>query len=43
MSALSLRERAGEWIESSPVQYFIISLIVINAVILGMQTSPELM
>ncbi len=43
MSPLSLRERAGEWIESRPVQYFIIGLIVINAVILGMQTSPSIM
>jgi voltage-gated sodium channel len=43
MSQLSLRERAGEWIESTPVQSFIITLIVINAVILGMQTSSSLM
>ncbi len=43
MSALSLRERAGEWIESQSVQYFIIGLIVINAVILGLQTSPSMM
>ena len=42
MSPLSLRERAGQWIESSPVQKFIIGLIVINAVILGLQTSPAL-
>jgi len=42
MSALSLRERAGKWIESRPVQNFIITLIVLNAVILGMQTSPEM-
>ena len=40
---MSLRERAGQWIESSPVQKFIIGLIVINAVILGLQTSPAMM
>ena len=43
MSALSLRERAGEWIESRPVQNFIIALIVINAVILGLQTDTAVM
>lgn len=43
MSALSLRERAGEWIESHPVQYFIITLIILNAAILGMETSPAIM
>ncbi|MDH5785689.1 MAG: ion transporter [Chromatiales bacterium] len=42
MSSRSLRERAGQWIESTAVQKFIIVLIVINAVILGMQTSPSL-
>ena len=43
MSALSLRERAGEWIESRPVQNFIIVLIVINAGILGLQTDAGVM
>lgn len=43
MSVLSLRERAGNWVESRPVQNFVIALIVINAVILGMQTSGSLM
>ncbi len=43
MSALSSRERAGQWVESRPVQNFIIGLIVINAVILGMQTSSGMM
>jgi voltage-gated sodium channel len=43
MSDLSLRERAGEWIESSSVQYFIIGLIIINAIILGMETSSLMM
>jgi len=43
MSEASLRERAGAWIESSRVQYFIIALILINAAILGMETSPLIM
>ena len=42
MSELSLRERAGQWVESRPVQNFIIALIIINAAILGMQASPRL-
>jgi len=36
----SLRQRAGVWIESKPVQHFIVSLIVINAVVLGLETAP---
>ncbi|HEY9148773.1 MAG TPA: ion transporter, partial [Gammaproteobacteria bacterium] len=43
MSTATLRTRAGEWIESGPVQGFIITLIVINAIILGLQTSTEMM
>ncbi len=43
MSEASLRQRAGEWIESSKVQYFIITLILINAAILGMETSSSVM
>lgn len=39
----SIRQRAGEWVESAPVQRIIIGLIVLNAVILGMETSPSLM
>ena len=37
------RERIGAWIESNPVQRFIITLIVINAVTLGLETSQSLM
>jgi len=40
---LSLRARLGDWIESPPVQRVIIGLIVLNAVTLGMETSPALM
>ena len=39
---ISLRTRAGQWVESKPVQYVIITLIVINAITLGMATSPGL-
>lgn len=44
MSAIAAQEsivaRAGAWVESAPVQKFITALIIINAVILGMETSP---
>ena len=39
----SLRQTLGAWVESSWVQNFIIGLIVINAIILGMETSPTIM
>lgn len=38
-----MREKAANWIESTPIQGFIITLIVINAIILGMETAPQLM
>lgn len=34
--------RVGAWVESAPVQKFITALIIINAVILGMETSPSI-
>jgi voltage-gated sodium channel len=37
------RARAGRWIESGPVQRFIIVLILVNAAILGLETNPEVM
>lgn len=44
MSATTAQEsfvvRAGAWVESAPVQKFITALIIINAIILGMETSP---
>jgi voltage-gated sodium channel len=43
MSASSLRERAGLWIESDRVQHIIIALIIINAVTLGLETSSRVM
>ena len=38
-----MKEKIQAFVESSAIQRFIISLIVINAVILGMETSKPLM
>jgi voltage-gated sodium channel len=38
-----MRSQLGHWIESKPVQAFIVFLIVINAVILGLETAPAMM
>lgn len=35
--------RAGTWVESTPVQWFITILIVVNAIILGLETSATVM
>lgn len=43
MSELSFRTRLGDWVESTGVQRFIIVVILLNAVVLGMETSPALM
>lgn len=37
-----LRDRVAAWVESPAVQRFVIGVIVVNAAILGMDTSPEL-
>ena len=37
------RGRLIGWIESPPIQHFLISVIVLNAVVLGLETSPALM
>ena len=39
-SSVGLKRKVGEWVESRPIQNFIIILIVINAITLGMETSP---
>ena len=39
----SVRVRLGEWVESPNVQYTIIGLILVNAVILGLETSGDIM
>jgi voltage-gated sodium channel len=43
VSLAALRHRLGIWIESSRVQYTIIALILVNAVTLGLETSPRAM
>ena len=40
---MNVRERVGAWIESGPIQRIIIALIVVNAVTLGLETSPTAM
>ena len=42
-SAVLSRSRIKQWVESSRIQYFIITLIVVNAIILGLETSPGVM
>lgn len=37
-----MRERLAVWIESAPIQRFIITLIVINAIALGLETSTAI-
>ncbi len=39
----SLRERVRDWVEQPRVQYSVMVLIVINAIILGLETSPQAM
>ncbi|MBW6476669.1 MAG: ion transporter [Chromatiales bacterium] len=39
----SLRSRLGLWIESTRIQYSIIALIIVNAITLGLETSPRVM
>ncbi|ABV95226.1 voltage-gated sodium channel [Dinoroseobacter shibae DFL 12 = DSM 16493] len=38
-----LRARLADWIESPRIRNFIITVIIVNAVLLGMETSPALM
>lgn len=38
-----LRERIAAWLEQPPVQHALITLILLNAVILGLETSPTVM
>jgi voltage-gated sodium channel len=37
------RQRLGSWVESTAVERFVVAVILINAVVLGMETSPALM
>ena len=36
-----LRDAIRRWVESPPIQHGIMSLIVINAIILGLETVPS--
>lgn len=40
--AAGWRRRLGEWVLSTPAQAFVLVVIVLNAVVLGLQTSPEI-
>tara|TARA_R110002072_G_scaffold136124_2_gene278153 strand:+ start:126375 stop:127187 length:813 start_codon:yes stop_codon:yes gene_type:complete len=40
---LSFRQRVAQWIESSPIQNFIIGVIIFNAITLGLETSTTVM
>ncbi len=42
-SKLDFRQRARCWVENGRVQNFIIALILVNAVLLGLETSPAAM
>lgn len=37
------RTRLGEWVESTAIQRFVIIVIIVNAVVLGLETSPPVM
>ena len=37
------RQRLGSWVESTSVERFVLVVILLNAVVLGMETSPALM
>jgi voltage-gated sodium channel len=39
----SLRQRIGQFVASRQIQHLILTLIVINAVVLGLETSPSVM
>ena len=40
---MNTRQRVGAWVESSSTQRIIITVIVLNAIVLGLETSPRLM
>ena len=43
VGTVNMRERLGRWVEGRAVSNFIISVIVFNAALLGMETAPALM
>ena len=38
-----IKVRLGHWVESEPIQHIIVALILVNAVTLGLETSPQAM
>ncbi len=40
---MTRRQRLANWLESPPIQNAIIGVIIFNAILLGMETSPDLM
>ncbi len=42
-NAVLSRPQIAEWVETPPIQYFIVGLIVINAIVLGLETSADIM
>ncbi|MCB1873856.1 MAG: ion transporter [Gammaproteobacteria bacterium] len=43
ISAALSRQRIAHWVETPPVQYYIVGLILINAIVLGLETSSDVM
>lgn len=37
------RQHIAHWVETPPVQYYIVGLILINAIVLGLETSADIM
>ncbi len=37
---LKIRQNLGEWIESTQVRYFLVAIIIINGIVMGLETSP---
>lgn len=42
-SAIFSRQHIAHWVETPPVQYYIVGLILINAIVLGFETSADIM
>ncbi|HEY9050488.1 MAG TPA: ion transporter [Gammaproteobacteria bacterium] len=42
-SAILSRQHIARWVETPPVQYYIVGLILINAIVLGLETSADIM
>ena len=42
-SAIFSRQHIAHWVETPPIQYYIVGLILINAIVLGLETSADIM